>query len=90
MVAYGALHIKPWELIEYSVGEFLAAWYGYHEGQRIERLKTYLVMAPHLGEKSNLKPEKLWKIHGDVSSERSEEDRERLINQAKEKWNGKG
>jgi hypothetical protein len=73
-------------LIEYECHEFLSAWYGFYERQRIERLKTFLLISPHLEERSSLTPEKLWSLHGDVSNERTKEETERLINIAKEKW----
>lgn len=63
MFAFGQLKLKPWELDDYTIQDFMFAWYGYQETLQIQRLQTLLHIRATCG--GDLKPRDLWTLYDD-------------------------
>lgn len=63
MFAFGQLKLKPWEFDEYTMQDFMFAWYGYQESLQIQRLQTWFTIKATAS--SDILPRELWALYGD-------------------------
>ncbi len=80
--------IRPCDLLDYTIYEFMCAWYGFYNQQALERLKTFYQMTAFSGA-GDLIPAKLWALPGEFtkkSGPASKQDIEELKKKAAEKW----